>query len=102
MPTANLQPCEGAELPKEGVYATRIEVRGQTYNSVTNVGRRPSVDADEDVTVEAYILDFEDDIYGEEVQIEFVDYLRPVQKFENLEAVQKQVQLDIKIVRDIF
>lgn len=94
MPTANLR-VEGEELPKSGVYATRIKIGETVYASVTNVGRRPSVDDEKYITVESFIIDFQGEIYGERVELEFVAYLRAVQKFENLEAVSAQVKKDI-------
>ena len=95
MPTANLQ-IEEEKLPPSGVYATRIEIGGKKYNSVTNVGKRPSVDEDQQVTVETYIFDYNEDIYGETVALELYKFLRPVQKFQNLEEVHKQVEKDIE------
>ena len=95
MPTANLQ-VEGEELPQVGVYATRIKIGDTYYNSVTNVGRRPSVDDEKCITVETFIIDFCEQIYGERVELEFVAYLRPVQKFESLEEVSNQVKKDIE------
>lgn len=95
MPTANLQ-VEGEELPQVGVYVTRIKIGDTYYNSVTNVGRRPSVDDDKCITVETFIIDFGEQIYGERVELEFVAYLRPVQKFESLEEVSNQVKKDIE------
>lgn len=95
MPTANLQ-VEGEELPQVGVYATRIKIGDTYYNSLTNVGRRPSVDDDKCITVETFIIDFCEQIYGERVELEFVAYLRPVQKFESLEEVSNQVKKDIE------
>ena len=58
MPTANLLVIED-ELPEAGVYAGRVEVEGNQYNAVTNIGKRPSVDQDQKVTVESFIMDFE-------------------------------------------
>lgn len=94
MPTANL--CiENGELPEAGVYATRIKIGGEIYNSVTNIGKRPTVDQDQHITVETFILDFNEDIYGETVALEVCKFLRPVQKFHNLEEVHEQVQKDV-------
>ncbi len=94
MPTANLFITEGA-LPQAGVYATRIRIGEETYLSVTSIGTRPSVDSDVTETVEVHVLDFERDIYGELVILEVYQFLRPIQKFESLKAVQEQVQRDI-------
>ncbi len=95
MPTANL--CvEGQKLPMPGVYATRIRLGEKVFGSVTNIGNRPTVDDDCEVTVETFILDFEGDIYGETVELEVLRFLRPIQKFSCLEEVWAQVQKDIE------
>jgi riboflavin kinase/FMN adenylyltransferase len=94
MPTANLHVLEG-ELPEPGVYAGKVEVQGSQYKAVTNIGKRPSVDQDQQITVESYIIDFEGDLYGREMKLELVKYLRPVQKFSGLEGVLEQVKKDI-------
>ena len=101
MPTANL--CiEDGTIPEDGVYATRISVQGKTYTSVTNIGRRPTVDRESYITVETYIIDFDEEIYGEQAVLEVHEFLRPVQKFESLQAVQKQVQLDVQTTKIYF
>ena len=98
MPTANLKVSVGT-LPENGVYATRITIDGQKYLSVTNIGSRPSVDENEQVTVETYILDFDEDIYGKKVELELHQFLRPIQKFNSLEEVFAQVKKDVKEVK---
>lgn len=95
MPTANLY-IPNAELPASGVYATKIKIGEHTYDSVTNIGRRPSVDKEKQITVETFIFDFDADIYGKTVVLEVYKYLRPVQKFDGLEEVYKQVKKDIE------
>ena len=102
MPTANLDISSEAIVPKEGVYATRVTLRGNTYAGLTNVGRRPSVDDDNRTTVETYILDFDEDIYGETLTIEFVSYIRQVMKLANLEEVRQQVNRDIEVARSLL
>lgn len=94
MPTANLHITDG-ELPAAGVYAGRVEVEGKIYKAVTNIGKRPSVDQDQQVTVESFIMDFEGNLYGKQMKLELVKYLRPVQKFSGLEGVLEQVKKDI-------
>ena len=96
MPTANLEICDKSTMPEYGVYATKIKIRDRVYQAVTNIGLRPTVDNDRKVTVEAYILDFEGDIYGENVVLEVYKFLRPIQKFGSLEEVLKQVKKDIE------
>ena len=101
MPTANLCITEGT-MPEEGVYATRILIDGQSYISVTNIGRRPTVDDESYITVETFILDFDKEIYGEQAVLEVYKFLRPVQKFESLQEVQKQVQRDVEMAKIYF
>lgn len=96
MPTANIEVADKSLLPECGVYATYILVKEKKYLAVTNIGLRPTVDREQQVTVEAHILDFDQDIYGESVELEVHKFLRPIQKFENLEEVQKQVGKDIE------
>ena len=101
MPTANL--CiEDGTIPEEGVYVTRIRIGDGVYTSVTNIGRRPTVDKESHITVETYIIDFDQDIYGEQAVLEVHEFLRPVQKFESLQEVQEQVQKDVKTAKIYF
>ena len=102
MPTANLEPDSRGSLPNEGVYATRIEIGGKWFYAVTNIGRRPTVDREDEVTIESFVLDFCGDIYGESVQLEIHKFLREVQKFDTLEAVKRQVLYDAKKTKAYF
>lgn len=102
MPTANVEIRDKSMLPESGVYATRISIGDKTYQAVTNIGLRPTVDQEPQVTVEAHILDFEGDIYGENVVLEVHKFLRPIQKFRSLEEVHAQVKKDIEITRVHF
>lgn len=101
MPTANLCITEGI-IPEEGVYATRIQIGDVVYTSVTNIGRRPTVDDESYITVETFILDFNEEIYGQFVKLEVYKFLRPIQKFSSLEEVQKQVEKDIEETKNYF
>lgn len=94
MPTANLQPDPGQQLPPTGVYATQAEIGGQRYPAVTNVGRRPTVDQEQAVTVETYIIGFHQDLYGCPMTVTFWHYLRPTVRMPSLEAVKEQVKRD--------
>lgn len=91
IPTANLRLPEGVVCPKFGVYACRAHVDGKIYPAVTNVGVRPTVSG-EGVTVEPWILDFDGDIYGKEITLEFYQFLRPEQKFGSLEELKAEIQ----------
>lgn len=95
VPTANLfYPEELVKLPY-GVYAARVTTESGVYRAVTNVGRRPTVNG-EDVTVESYLIGFAGDLYGKQIQVEFLRYLRPEQKFSDLNALRQQIEDDIK------
>ena len=103
-PTANLEP-RGELLPPNGVYATRTVHAGKTYESVTNIGLRPTVADPEarDVRVEVHLLDTPwVDLYGERLQVAFLERLRGEQKFAGLEALKTAIRGDIQAAREIF
>lgn len=93
VPTANIQIPEGVAVPKFGVYAALAELDGVKYPAVTNIGTRPTVGGHR-VTVESWILDFQGDLYGREITLQFVKFLRAERKFDSLEALRAQIQLD--------
>ena len=102
MPTANIQIQDASILPECGVYATRIRIGNGEYVSVTNIGRRPTVDDKSYITVETHIIDFDREIYGEQAVLEVYKFLRPIQKFASLKEVQKQVQKDAETAKIYF
>ena len=102
MPTANLAVTDQMKLPKEGVYAARVFIGEEVYLGVTNIGTRPSVDDRDEVTIETLILDFDRDVYGEEITLELHAFLRPTLRFESLQAVRLQVEKDSLQVRELF
>ena len=93
IPTANLLLPEELVCPAFGVYACKAWVDGNYYSAVTNIGTRPTVGG-ESVTVEPWILDFDGDLYGKEITLEFHKFLRPEQKFANLDELKAQIQKD--------
>ena len=99
-PTVNLLIPQGVIVPAFGVYATRVWFDGQCRCAVTNVGVRPTVeDNDGHVTVEGFILDFDGDLYGHEIRMEFYKYLRPEQGFPALAA---EIRRNAQQTRDYF
>jgi riboflavin kinase/FMN adenylyltransferase len=102
-PTANLELPPERLLPANGVYATFVRRAGheQRYPSVTNIGIRPSFGG-QDRTVEAHIFDFDEEIYGHSLTLEFVERLRPEKKFENLEALIAQIKHDAGQARTLL
>ena len=101
MPTANLVLPEELVVPKFGVYACRCIVDGIVYSAVTNVGTRPTV-AGVGVNVEAWILDFEGDLYDREITLQFFKFLRPEIRFPNLQALQSAVRADAEKTKEIL
>ncbi len=98
-PTANIDPIENFIIPKNGVYRTNTIVDGRTYLSATSVGKNPTFQ-DNGLKIESHIIDFNGDIYGETVELEFVEYLREEMKFKDLEELKKWVQADINRVKN--
>ncbi|MHB1484577.1 MAG: bifunctional riboflavin kinase/FAD synthetase [Saccharofermentanales bacterium] len=95
-PTANIYPGEGLCLPDNGVYATRLCVDGRTYESVTNIGLRPSApDSVKTPIIETMILGRDMDLYGKNIKVSFLSHLRKEKKFDSLDELKKQVGKDI-------
>ena len=101
IPTANMQLPKELVTPAFGVYACSVCVDGNHYAAVTNIGTRPTVDG-QNVTVEPWILDFDGDLYGKEITLEFHKFLRPEQKFGSLEELKAQIQKDAATTREIL
>jgi len=99
MPTANIGYPSYKQLPEHGVYGTLSDIGGKVVKGLTNIGRRPSDDNFDYVSVEAFLLDFSDDIYGKTITLEIHVHIRGVIKFNNLEEVKLQVNKDIVSIR---
>lgn len=95
-PTANVDTSDPDKIiPGYGVYAVRVSVRNQQYRGMLNIGSRPTVNHNADHrTVEVNILDFDDDIYGEPIEVVFYHKLREEQKFASLDALKEQLAKD--------
>ena len=101
VPTANLAVPEGVAELRHGVYACKAKVEGKNFLAVTNVGNRPTVGGHR-VTVEPWLLDFEGDLYGKTLTLEFYRFLRPEQKFDSLEALKQAILENGKQTREFF
>ena len=97
--TANLAVNEQLLAVCKGVYAARAYVRGRCYKAAVNVGIPPTFAKDSHSCCEAHILDFDDDIYGETITIEFCHFLRPEQKFASIDELIQTVNANIDWVR---
>jgi len=103
IPTVNLTAPGRVLVPSHGVYATRVHLwNGNSYAAVTNVGTRPTVDNGSNVTVESWLLDFEGDLYGQTVRVEFYKRLRDEIRFDSLDALKAQIQQDAEDTRAYF
>ncbi|WP_411819384.1 bifunctional riboflavin kinase/FAD synthetase [Hyphococcus formosus] len=99
-PTANMMLGE-IIAPRQGVYACRATVDGKTYDAVSNFGRRPTVGADAPL-LETNFFDFDSDLYGREIEVEFIAFLREEKKFNGLEELSAQIALDCKKAKEIL
>jgi len=101
-PTANLKPDNDHKLiPGQGVYATGVEIEGTLYYGMTNVGYRPTIDADH-LTIEVNIFDFNRDIYNHEITLSFVERIRNEKRFASLGDLQLQLANDKTVTEEIF
>jgi riboflavin kinase/FMN adenylyltransferase len=104
IPTANIQIPVSKVLPAFGIYASRAWVKGNAYHAATSIGIRPTFYKNNPpaATIEAHLLDFNGDLYGEEVKLEFVEYLRPEEKYSSVEALLVQISRDIGMTKKIM
>ncbi len=102
-PTVNLTFAPGLLVPAYGVYACKaVFENGDSRMAVTNVGIRPTVQDGDKVTVEGFLLDFDGDLYGQTVRMEFYRYLRAEKKFDSLEALRSEVMRNAQQTREYF
>jgi riboflavin kinase/FMN adenylyltransferase len=101
-PTANLRENIEGLLPADGVYATRVTHRGQTYPAATSLGVNPTFGDVNQRTLESHLMDVTLDLYGETVTIEFVDFIRGMQKFPTPDALALQMARDEEVIRGIL
>ena len=98
-PTANLS-AHSEQFPPNGVYVAEARLAGSIYRGVANLGYRPTVAAGKpERLLELHLFDLEREIYGQEMEVRFLRYLRPEQKFENLEALKAQIARDVEEAR---
>ena len=101
-PTANLIPEEHLLVPKRGVYATRAHLPGgETRVGVTNVGVRPTVSEKNSVTVETYLVDYEGDLYGKPLRLDFCAYLRPERRFSSTQELHDMIARNAEEAKNI-
>jgi riboflavin kinase/FMN adenylyltransferase len=103
IPTANIDYPKDKVIPANGVYACWAWVGTEKYPAAVNIGINPTFTPDKEIpNVEAHILDFDRELYGQEVKLEFVEYLRQELKYNNVEALLEQIHADITNTRQIL
>ena len=101
-PTANIKVKSTVHLPKEGVYVSEIKVGETWYQAMGSIGHNDTFGDDRELTVELYILNFAQDIYGEHVKVRWHHFLRNQVKFPNVESLIEQLKADEKATADYF
>ena len=102
-PTVNLRFQTGVLVPRYGVYAARVALEdGSVYNAVANVGVRPTVEEAGAPNVEAFLLDYQGDLYGQQVRLAFCHFLREERRFPSVEALTQEVLRNAQQARDYF
>ncbi len=103
VPTANLSIWSELMLPRAGVYVNVATIRGKVWKAVTNVGVRPTFETQPvPPRVEAHILDFNEDLYGQEIHLDFISRLRDELRFSTVQALIEQMQKDILQTREVL
>lgn len=94
-PTANIVPKEEKVLPPFGVYVTRTTIGKRGVGGITNVGCKPTIEGENPIGIETHLFDFNEQIYGMQIKVEFLTAVRPEKKFDSLEKLKQQMQEDI-------
>jgi riboflavin kinase/FMN adenylyltransferase len=98
-PTANLS-AHSEQFPPNGVYFAEAKLEGVVYPGVVNLGYRPTIsNGKSDRVLEIHLLDFKGEIYGRDLELRFVRYLRPEKKFDNVDALVRQIERDVQQAR---
>nr|WP_297766624.1 bifunctional riboflavin kinase/FAD synthetase [uncultured Butyrivibrio sp.] len=99
VPTVNVLPPVGKLLPPFGVYSSIVVVGDRTFKGMTNIGRKPTVSSNNQVGVETYIYDFDEDVYGKFIEVKLCEFRRPEMKFDSVEKLKAQMKKDIEDIR---
>lgn len=95
-PTANIVPQDGFALPEFGVYATVTHIGDKVYRSITNIGNNPTFKEIKRITVETYLIGFEGELYGQDIEVEFIQKMRGEIAFSSVEDLVAQINSDLK------
>ncbi len=92
-PTANINIPRNTVVPKDGVYLSKVLFGGKEFLGITNVGSKPTVDIN-DKNIETYIADYNGNLYGKTIEVQFLKYLREIKKFDSLQELKRQLEKD--------
>lgn len=98
-PTANIEIIEDYVVPKYGVYKVIVYILGIPYLGIANVGVHPTINKLSTPLIETHILNYSGDLYGKEIYIEFIDFIREEKKFASIEELRKQINKDIEFAK---
>jgi len=102
-PTANIEVNEDVLLPQSGVYAVKVVYKNTSYDGMANLGVKPTFHSDEkEPAIEVNIFDFEGDIYGEELKVEWYTFIREEKKFSGVDELIAQIKRDEQNIKDYF
>ena len=100
-PTANIEVGQSMAIPGNGIYATMAVVDGKSHMAATSIGTRPTFDG-KGRTIEAFLLGFDNNLYNKQLRLEFVQRLRDELKFDSVDALLKQMELDVEQTRTLL
>ncbi|MDP4179795.1 MAG: bifunctional riboflavin kinase/FAD synthetase [Bacillota bacterium] len=101
-PTANILPLDYIVIPQKGVYITQTLFEGELFNSVTSIGMNPTFKDVSSISIETYLLDFNNDIYGKNIEVFFLKRIRKEKAFGSVEELVKQIKDDVLFAREFF
>jgi len=101
-PTANIDVPEHKQLPANGIYLIKASFNNRRLLGLANIGTRPTFTDDKEVVLEVYLFDFNEDIYGEVLKIEFLDFLRQEEKFDSADSLLFQIEKDIVKAKEML
>ena len=102
-PTANISISDADKIiPKNGVYAVKVEIKNELFNGMLNIGINPTVSTTLQLKMEVHLFDFNQQVYGEEIKVSFIYRVRDEQKFSGIEALKNQLELDKQHIMSLF
>lgn len=101
-PTANIKVSDDQLVPASGVYVTRTRYQGMTFNSITNIGSNPTFNKGQSLHIETNLFDFTSDIYGEEIEVSFIQKIRDERRFPTVNDLIQQISSDVSVAKEIL